>query len=655
MSSTVRTVIAVILIGLITFCAVLIVSKTVGRARVADLTDSSLYSLSNGTKNILAKLNQPITLRLYYSRTAARKGPAQIRLWNNYFHYVHDLLQEYVDLSGGKLKLEIIDPRPFSEEEEDALAYGLKRFQMGKDESFFFGLVALTELGKDKVIKFFEPNRQEFVEYDLSKTISSLAERDKKKIGILSPLPVAGTDMSPYMRQMLQMQGKRPEQSWAIVEHLRQSYQVVSVKVVEGKLTDQVDFLMVVHPKNFTDEQLFAIDQHLMNGGRMIVLVDPQCMADPPQQQQANQMPKASSSNLNKLLKKWGMTSTGTRIVVDRNLAVAAQLRRNASPVKLPTYLNVVDGGFNMEQSITAKLHSVRMLMAGALESEKVDGVEIVPLIHTTADAALWKPVSPYDLWMPDPARIKGVDAQGKQINLAVLMQGKFKSNFPDGIEVVIDETPAQPGAPKPKPDPNKPVKKKKLDAIKESAEGARIIVFSDVDLMSDMMAYQQAFFGMSPAGDNASLVFNAVDYLAGSQDLISIRTRGAYSRPFKVVDQIELEAEEATAVEMEAVNAKIKTYQDELKKLGGGVDSASKQLIENEALTKRRQLELDIRKAQKELRRLQAKRRERVEELGDRLQAWNMIAAPLIILLVAVILAAMRYGKARRYTRRRN
>ncbi|MDD5090802.1 MAG: GldG family protein, partial [Candidatus Wallbacteria bacterium] len=211
MNTTTRTICAILCIAVITLCAVMITGRIFGHTRFCDLTEFNLYSLSQGTKSIISKINQPITLKLYYSRVASRKGPEQIRFWNNYYLYVRDLLEEYAGLSGGRLKLEVIDPRPFSPEEDEALRFGIQRFQLSEEESFFFGLAAVTELGREKVIKFFEPNRQEFVEYDISKMISELLQRERKKVGILSFLPVTGSDMSPYLMQMLRMQGKTPE------------------------------------------------------------------------------------------------------------------------------------------------------------------------------------------------------------------------------------------------------------------------------------------------------------------------------------------------------------------------------------------------------------------------------------------------------------
>ena len=716
MNPTVRTALAVICVGVITLCAVLIFGRVVGRARVADLTENKLYTLSAGTKRVLAKLNQPINLKLYYSRVAARKGPEQIRYWNNYYLYVRDLLEEYVGRSNGKLRLEVIDPRPFSEQEEQAIRYGVKRFQLSEDESFFFGLVATTELGKDKVIEFFEPGRQEFVEYDLSKIIASLMEREKRKIGVIASVPILGTDMSPYMMQMLQMQGRQPERPWAIVEQLRESYDVEKVELKEPEIPKDIDFLMVVHPKDLDKKTLFAIDQYVMKGGKLMAFVDPHCLADRPQMRNPNMMAsQRTSSDLNALLEKWGVKDDPDRIAVDRTLGITTQLAPNRPPSRFPAYMALNEKCVSRSQVITASLHNLRVLFPGALTRVDGTGTDVQPLLTTTSVGALWKPSNPFELQFPDPEAINNTVLDGTEpLMLACVISGKFQSNFPNGFEMdseaKTDEEkkddehkddaktddakkedakkdeakngPAKDGAaPKAeskKGEPKKgdeksavkagetkgpatkdaekkePEKKRVLAAATKSAEGATVIVVADVDWITDMLAYDRTFFGPAQMGDNASLLLNMLDYLSGSDDLIKVRTRGQYSRPFKVVEAIEQEADRATAAEVKAINEKIRNYEKQLRELGESATEENVKVLQSEALAKRRTIEAEIRAGNRELRRLQAKRRESVEALAANLQTWNMVAAPSIILVIAITLAAVRWARAKRYAARR-
>ncbi len=222
-----KTVAVLFCIAILTFCASLLIGKVCGGTRIADLTQQKLYTLSPGTLNIIEHLPGPVTLKFYYSQTAVQKGPEQLRTFENYHYYVRDLLEEYARKSGGKLKVEYIDPRPFSDEEEQALTDGVTRLPMGGDEYFFFGLTATNEYGRTKAIEIFSPERQEFVEYDISKLICDLMQREKRKVGVLSPsLPVLGPpDMTPEMMMMMRYQGRDFPKPWLIAQQLGQTYE----------------------------------------------------------------------------------------------------------------------------------------------------------------------------------------------------------------------------------------------------------------------------------------------------------------------------------------------------------------------------------------------------------------------------------------------
>ena len=232
MNRTVRAVIAVIFIGVITFSAISVSQNLTTNLR-ADITDQRLYTLSSGTKTILNKLRQPIKLKLYYTKTAAMKISDPVRFYTDYFYFIESLLREYANVSKGMIKVEVIDPRPFTDEEADAIRFGLNRIPLGEEESFFFGLVAQTQFGAVKSLPFFMPERQEFVEYDISYLIDTVLSRQRKRIGVISSLPVMGEDISGYLAQMMIMQGQTPPGPWLIIDHLRQKYEVKQVKAKE--------------------------------------------------------------------------------------------------------------------------------------------------------------------------------------------------------------------------------------------------------------------------------------------------------------------------------------------------------------------------------------------------------------------------------------
>lgn len=641
-STKAKTIIAIILLAITAASSSIIFNHLLGRARIADLTEDNLYSLSAGTQNIIKKISQPITLKLYYSRQSALEGPEGIRFWNNYFLYVRDLLQEYADKSNGTIRLEVIDPKTYSIQEEEAIGYGLKRYDLNED-SFIFGLAAVTDLGKHSAIDFFEPRRQILVEYDVSKLLSDLTQRQKLTIGVLSSLPVLGDNLPPYMMMMLQQQGKKVKRPWAIISELRQSYDVSEAKIHEGQFVNDPDFLLVIHPKKFEKEKLFAIDQYVMRGGKLIVITDPYCVMDQPKNQNPMMMqqPKenARASELNALLERWGVKTDTTQTVADPEFAQKVPLSPNQPPQPFAPFLSLSGDAISKSSPMVAGLHNISMILAGQINSTLAANVEVLPLITSSKEANLWQP-GPFGLMRPPTMMqmIRGFKKENTGIkNLAVMLKGKFLSNFKDGVELEIKAQPPQPN--QPAAQTQQPSKTIKLKSINESDTENAIIVISDVDMFSDQFAYQNnGMFGMSKVGDNSSLLLNAIEVLGGESDLLDIRTRGIYLRPFKVVDQIEKQSEQETAGKVEEINKTIAKFQQQLQQIVSGSGSKNTELLKKDIIAKKRQLEAEILRANRQLRQLQQKKRDKVRALQTRLERINLAAAPAIVLIIAII-----------------
>lgn len=643
MKDKIRLLAALALLAVIVACAVLLGAKALSGARGADLTADRLYSLSAGSRHILAGLNRPVTLRLYYSREVAKEGPEGVRFWNDYFFYVRDLLQEYVAQAGGNLKLEVIDPKPYSDEEEAALQAGLQSYGM-RGESFLFGLTAETELGKVSAIPFFEPRRQLFVEYDVSKLIADLTRRAKSQIGVVSSLPVMGDDYPEHLMRMLAMQGRRVQPPWLVFQELRQSYEVETAKAEHGRFAKKYDFLLVVHPKKLDPATLFAIDQYVMDGGRLVVFVDPFSVMDQPQQQRSMFMappdPAQSASGLNELLEKWGARMEPGLVAVSPSIGVQLQTRRNRPPELFLPFLDLNGGCVNREISATAGLKDVRMVIAGALETHPGEGVTAETLLHTAADGNVWKP-GPGELYDPPaaPAILKSLDQAKQGVRpLAVLLRGKFASNYPEGVEIeekVAPDPAAAPEAGKDGAAPKEQTRKVKLAGRATAEPGAAVLVVGDVDMLADQVAYQENPFGAARQGDAAAFVENALEFLGGDDALISIRTRGAYLRPLTVVQDIEKKAEAETAEKVSALNATITAKQQELQATAAKTGKGDVKLLQKEIIEKRREVEAQIRRCTKELRQLQQARRDKVKGLETKVALVNLLAAPGLVLLL--------------------
>jgi ABC-type uncharacterized transport system involved in gliding motility auxiliary subunit len=554
--------------------------------------------------------------------------------------------------------LQIIDPRPFSEDEVQALRYGLKRFPITEEENFFFGLVVQTQFGVEKVIPLFSPERQSFVEYDISYLIDTAITRQKTKIGILSSLEVMGSDVSGYMAQMMQMQGQRPKPAWTFVEQLRRQYEVNGIASDVDEIND-VDILLIIHPKDLPENTMFAIDQFVLKGGRAIVCVDPHCFVDMSDQMaiQRGESP-LQNSDLNLLLHNWGVEMPPMTFAGDRSLALKASIMQNQRPQKIIGFLSLTPQCFNPDSVATADLNQIRMLFPGILKEvnnsdNKEDDIKVDrrPLLFTTNRGNSWTLSSPYELMMLNPSQLMQKFVDGTEpVTIGYLLTGKFKSSFPEGIEVEVETGEGESSEKSKEAGEEKKTVKKKVTGITEAAEDCVVVVFADVDFISDTVAYQRTFIGSIAIGDNATLMLNTIDELRGSSDMISIRSRGNFRRPFVVVDNIEKQAERETAKEEARINAEIVGFQNELNDIISNAKEGDEDIIGSSILQKKKDLEIKLHEAQRKLRSVKMKRRERIESLGNILRNFNMLMAPAIILIIAIVLGIRRSIRKRHY-----
>ena len=649
MNRTARSLLAIFFIAVIAVSAISI-TQNLGRSLRFDITEQRIYSLSDGTKAILAGLNQPVTVKLFYTKTAAMKAPDQIRFYNNYYTFVRALLAEYAAQSNGNLKLEVIDPRPFSEEELAAIRYGLRRFPITQEENFFFGLVVQTEFGATRIIDFFTPDRQQFVEYDISYLIDTAVTRQKKRLGVLSALPVMGD--SGYMAQMMQMQGQQPKQKWGIVSHLEQKYEVVSIPS-DADAIEEVDLLLVIHPKEMSERTQFAIDQFVMRGGRAVIVVDPHCVIDMPDPMSRMQgLERSAASNLPRLLKAWGLEMPENTFAGDRELAVEGSTAPNRRPEKILGILRLqgAKGCFNQEYVVSANLNEVTVMFPGVLniaEASAAAGLEYVPVMSTTSKGNTWRINSPHELMMPDYAEFMRRFIDGsKPVTMGYRVSGRFKSAFPDGIEVAAEAADAEQ-----KEQSDEAPKAERITGLTEATEPGAVVVLADVDFISDIVAYQRTFFGLTTVGDNSALVLNTLEDLSGSANLISIRSRGNFKRPFTRVDAIEAQADAETAEEEAKIVAQIKGFEQQLNERIRSLEGENKgELINQTILEEKRSIELQLLEAERRLRDVKMHKRERIEGLKVQLRNFCTLPGPALTLLIAVALGIYRSVRRRYY-----
>jgi ABC-type uncharacterized transport system involved in gliding motility auxiliary subunit len=593
------------------FVAVILISNALFRGARLDLTQSHLYTLSQGTKNILVNIDEPVHLYLFFSDKATQDLP-QLR---TYATRVREMVQEMAARSGGKLKLDVIDPQPFSEDEDRATGYGLQAVPSGQGgENIFFGLAGTNSTQGKAVIPFLQPDKEAFLEYDVAKLIHELSNPKKPAVGIVSSLQM-GTGFDPQTRQM--------REPWAVEQQLEQLFDVRQLNAASVKSIDKdISVLVLVHPKALPDDAQYAIDQFVMRGGHLLVFVDPNAEADDsgadPNNPQAA-MFADKSSDMAKLFKAWGVEYDPRKVALDRAHALQISIAQGAPPVRDAAILGFAKRDLNHDDVTTANLDSINISTAGFFQLAKDSKNKLVPLIQTSADA-MAVPTERIK-FLPDPSQLLvGYQPSKESYVIAGRLEGKFTTAFPERKD------------------------EGHLDAAKD--DGA-IILVGDTDLLTNRLWVQiQPFFGqkiMNAFANNGDFFVNAVDNLTGSSDLISIRGRATSQRPFTTVEDMKRAAEESFRDKEQELQKQLSDTERKLTELQSGKSKGSEMILSPEQqaeLTSFQQTKVDIRK---QLRQVRRGLDERIESLGARLKFVNIALMPLLITLAALAFAVWK------------
>ncbi len=589
-----------------------------------DLTENHLFTLSKGTLNILHSLKEPITLNFYYSRSMMSDYP-QLR---NYASRVRDLLGEYQAKSNGKVTLNVISPEPFSDAEDDAVAAGLKGITVNQaGDRAYFGLVGTNSTDDQQTIPFFDLSRQEALEYDVTKLIYNLAHPNKRVVGIISSLPLFGDPDSQHPKP------------WTIVDALRQNFKVKDLGLNPQTISSDINVLMVVHPKKLKARTEYAIDQYLLKGGKAMLFVDPLAEQDRTRPDPAHPyvLPQLSS-NMKFLFDAWGIKMLKNKIAGDINAAMQVQTNTPKGPEQatyLP-WLHLDSSNFNHHDFTVSQLQDINMATAGILEQEKNSPVKFTPLIQTSkASMPLERDLI---LFQHDPNVImSNFKPDGKKLTLAARISGHVKTAFPNGPPI------------------SDPKEQKKVAATQVKQGHINAIVVADTDILADMFwVRKQNMFGIDvprSIADNGDFIVNAVENLSGSNDLISLRSRGEYSRPFTVVEKIQRDAQKQFHDQEQKLQAKLHQTEEKLQNLQKkGTGRNGHEVIlssqEKKEIERFRQDQIETRK---QLRHVQHELRKNIERLGTELKFINIGLMPLIITLLALLAAFFRSRKQSR------
>ena len=583
-----------------------------------DLTENKLYTLSPGTKHILSSLDEPITLRFYFSEKSFTGIPGIM----NYGQRVRDLLEDYVSLSHGKLKLIVADPEPFSVKEDQAVQYGLQGVPVDTGGSqAYFGLVGTNSTDKQEVIPFLQPSKEESLEYDITRMIYQLSTSTKSVVGVLTTLPMEGDASSPFGPQ-------GDDQGWYILKELKDSFTVKMLKPTVDKIPDDINVLMLVHPKKLSDKTLYAIDQYVMKGGRLFAFVDPFSEADKPQANPSNPMAamqQPRSSDLHKLFAAWGIDYNKDKVVGDRLNAqrVQAQMGTRVEPIDYVVWLSLSKPQLNTSDFITRDLKKVDVATAGFLEKKKGSKIDFTPLIQTSDEAAIFSSMQ-FQFGANPAALLNNYHSGGKVLTLAARISGKLKSAFPDGIDSADKDK-----------------------GLKESKNTVNMVVVADTDLLQDRhWVTMQNFFGNQialPRASNDAFVLNTIENLSGSNDLISLRSRGRSSRPFEKVKALKQAAEKRFRDKEKALQVKLQQAEQKLSQLQRQGNGGNSLILTPEQKQELATFQEQRIKTRKELRAVQHELIENVDNLGTEVKVINIVVVPLLVIIVAIFVAVIR------------
>jgi len=585
--------------------AVILVSNALFRGARLDLTQSHLYTLSNGTKKILSSIDEPIHLYLFYSD----KGTQNLPALRTYAQRVREMLDEMSTRAGGKIKLDVVDPLPFSEDEDRATGFGLQAVPTGQaGENIYFGLAGTNSTNGKSVIPFMQPDKEAFLEYDIAKMINELSLAKKPAVGLITGLPMSAS-FDPQTRQM--------REPWAVDTQLQQSFDVRQLSAPSLKTIDKdIGVLVLIHPKNLTDDAQYAIDQFVLRGGHLLVFVDPQAEADDsgadPNNPQAAMFAN-KSSDLPKLFKAWGVQYDPNKVVIDRTRALQISMSQGAPPVRDAAILGLGKRDLNPNDVTTATLDTINISSTGFFQLEKDSKNKLVPLIQSSTDSMTVP--SERVKFLPDPsALLTGFQPSGESYVIAGRLEGKFATAFPE---------------------------RKDEGHLAAGKDDGVVVLVADTDMLSNRLWVQiQPFFGqklMNAFANNGDFFVNSVDNLTGSSDLISIRGRATSQRPFTTVEDMRRAAEESFRGKEKELQQKLSDTEKKLAELQTGKSKDQEMILSPEQRAElQRFLDQKV-EIRKELRQVRRGLDDKIESLGTRLKLVNIGLMPLLITLLAL------------------
>ena len=581
-----------------------------------DLTQNRQFTLSHGTEQLLARVDEPVMLRLYVSSAVRQANP----FLATYADRVHDLLKTYTDASNDRITVEYVDPEPFSPEEDRAVGFGLDPIPLdNRGSNGYFGVAGTNSTDDVDVLPVLSPEREAFLEYDLTRMVYNLAHPEKPVVAVLSSLPLNGDPAMQY-------------QPWQVVKELGQFFELNYLGGEVAKLDDNVRTLLLVQPQSLSDKTLYAIDQFVMRGGKVLAFLDPHSEAQAMRQRQQQGMPPAdTNASLPKLLEAWGVELVADRLVADPTAArqVSYPSGGREQVIDYLPWLTLDHANLSGSEVMTSELNRLNLATAVILKPRQGATTTFMPLV-SSAPQAMAIEADKVRLY-PDPfALIRDFKPGSESLVMAARVAGPVKSAFPG----------------KPEGDTEGP------DYIAETKEPASIVLVADTDLLEDRSwLASQGMFGQQmqiPLADNANFVANALDYLAGSEALLDLRGREVTNRPFTRVAEIRRAAEQQYRAKEQELLGKLGDLQQKLSavSVSEGDDQALVSDQQKQEIEGFRTQLLDTRR---ELREVQLALRKDIEDLQGTARFFGIAAVPIAVALLAIVMALVKRARYRR------
>ena len=621
-----------------------------------DLTEDDLFSLADGTRNIVSGLEEPIELLFFYSESATEDQP-QIR---SYGTRVQELLREIVIASGGNLVLSIVDPEPFSEEEDLATQYGVQPVPVTQGgQGIYFGLVAVElDNEKDPALRVSEtmplirPDQEQFLEYELMQLVTRVANPDLTVVGLLTTLDIDG-GFDPMTGQATQQ--------WMITDYIRQLYDLRRIETDTEIIEEDVDILMIVHPEGLSEQTLYAIDQHVMRGGETFVFLDPTADSMVSRSERGSMIPAGMRSDLPGLLEAWGVDYASDKVLTDNTLALRVQMGQGSRPVAHIGMIGANRTALAGDDIITRRLENLNLSSVGALAPRDGATTRFEPLIQSSSDAMLMNASLLEDVLDPSVLFDEFVSAN-ERYTIAARVSGVISSAFPEGRPVskdaAADASEEEAEADDDNDSDEARIEKANSDSARVEGHLTRtsgetnILLFADTDVLTDRLWVQVAqFMGQripQPYANNGDFVINALDNLSGGADLVSIRSRGRYSRPFERVVKLQREADDRLRTEEAALLERLAETEEQLAALNTDEGGQLLGQLTPEIQTEIDRFNAELLDTRRSLRDVQFQLTADIEALGSNLKWFNTAAIPMLLTVIALFMSLTRARRRR-------